>query len=158
MQEEIEERTVAISLTATRLSARALGVCFKEFLSLGKKEVGNLKNQKTKGKQSVSSLMAKSRKIKSTDLSREEYKEFQKIAAKYQISYAIRKDGIKKDTYTLFFKGKDKKAIQAFFKEYSERVLSPEKAKETLGEKIERLNRKMPQKAMVPEKRRELSR
>lgn len=158
MQEEIEERTIAISLTTARLSARALGVCFREFLSLGKKEADALKKRPLKGKQSVSRLMAGGKKIKSTDLTPQEFKEFQKTAAKYKLSYAIRKDGIRKDTYTLFFKAKDKKAIKDFFKEYSNKVLSRERPKENLAEKIERLNLTRPKKARFPEKRREITR
>lgn len=158
MQEEIEERTVAISLTAARLSARALGVCFREFLTFGKKESEHLKNKSYRGKQSVSHLMKQGEKIKTADLDPDERKEFQKKAAKYRIDYAIRKDPSRENTYILFFKAKDKKALKAFFKEYSEAVLFPEKGKKNLEVKINQIKSQMPQIRKTVEKRRELMR
>lgn len=119
MQEEIERRTVVLSVNATKLTGRALAKILAAAVRKIQKEYRN--GQTPQGKQSVKKLMNHGVSTKSIDLSGDT-KLFDRVARKYNVDYAFHKTGPNK--YLLFFKAGQADAIAACFGEYSKLVLN----------------------------------
>lgn len=119
MQEDIERRTVALSVNTSKLTGRVLAKVFAAAMRKIQKE--HQKAQTPQGRQSVKKLMNHGVSIKSIDLSGDN-KLFDRMARKYNVDYAFHKIGPNK--YLLFFKAGQADAITACFGEYSKLVLS----------------------------------
>ncbi|WP_312279403.1 PcfB family protein [Oscillibacter sp.] len=119
MQEDIERRTVALSVNATKLTGRALAKILGAAVRKIQKDYQ--KGQTPQGKQSVKKLMNHGASTKSLDLSGDT-KLFDRVARKYNVDYAFHKTGPNK--YLLFFKAGQADAITACFGEYSKLVLN----------------------------------
>jgi hypothetical protein len=119
MQEDIERRTVALSVNATKLTGRVLAKILTAALRKIQKDYQ--KAQIPQGRQSVKKLMNHGVSTKSIDLSGDT-KLFDRVARKYNVDYAFHQTGPKK--YLLFFKAGQADAITACFGEYSKLVLN----------------------------------
>lgn len=118
MQEDIERRTVAISLSAAKLTGRTLA---KALQSIAHKiQAEHKAGQTPQGKQSLKKLMNHGEDTNSIPLN-SDTKLFDRIARKYNVDYAFHK--VEKGKYLLFFKAGQADAIAACFSEYSKRVL-----------------------------------
>ncbi len=119
MQEDIERRTVALSVKTTKLTGRTLVRAFAEVLRKIKSDYN--KAQTPQGRQSVKKLMNHRVSTNSLDLSGDT-KLFDRVARKYNVDYAFHKNG--PDKYLLFFKAGQADAITAAFSEYTKLVMS----------------------------------
>lgn len=151
MQEDIERRTVALSVNATKLTGRALAKALAAALRKFQKE--HRKGQTPQGKQSVKKLMNHGVSTKSLDLSGDT-RLFDRVARKYNVDYAFHKTG--PDKYLLFFKAGQADAITACFSEYTKLVLNRGKSKrpsilEQLKKSAERERTKPRQRERVKE-------
>lgn len=127
MQEDIESRTVNLAVTTTKLTARTILSAVQMYLH-HQKEVKAEKNKKVQekphGKQTVKELIGQDQGVTNIDISKTDLKGFEKIARKYGIDYAIRKDSsVHPPKYLVFFKARDADAMTAAFNEYSQRVM-----------------------------------
>ena len=78
-------------------------------------------------KQTVKELIGQGQGVTNIDIAKTDLKGFEKVARKYGIDYAIRKDSsVDPPHYLVFFKAKDADAMTAAFNEYSQRVLRRE--------------------------------
>lgn len=118
MQEDIERRTVALSVTATKLTGRVLAKALAAAMRKIQKE--HQKAQTPQGPQSVKKLMNHGVSTKSIDLSGDT-KLFDRVARKYNVDYAFHQTGPKK--YLLFFKAGQADAITTCFGEYTKLVM-----------------------------------
>lgn len=117
MQEEIENKTVNLAISTTKLSARAILMAAKAYLR-------HHQTVASQGKQSVKHLLRQNRGVSSVDISETSINGFERIAKKYGIDYAVRKDkSCDPPRYLVFFKAPDTDAFNAAFKEYSNSVL-----------------------------------
>lgn len=124
MQEDIERRTVAVSVNAAKLSAKTLAKALATALRKIQKEYH--KAQTPQGKQSVKKLM--NHRVSTSALPLDgETKLFDRVARKYNVDYAFHKTGPKK--YLLFFKAGQADAITAAFSEYIKLVMGRGKSK-----------------------------
>lgn len=119
MQEDIERRTVALSVNATKLTGRTLAKVLAAALRQIQK--GHQERQTPQGRQSVKKLMNHGVSTNSLDLSGDT-KLFDRVARKYNVDYAFHKTG--PDKYLLFFKAGQADAITACFGEYTKLVLN----------------------------------
>ena len=124
MQEEINQRTVAISISASKMSARVLQSVLREFL----KEYQNRKNNKQmksyRGKQTLKQLIKSDATLSNIEITDENIKSFEKSAKKYGIDYALKKDKSQNPPkYIVFFKGKDLDVITNAFEDYTKKVI-----------------------------------
>lgn len=124
MQEEINQRTVAISISASKMSARVLQSVLREFL----KEYQNRKNNKQmksyRGKQTLKQLIKSDAALSNIEITDENIKSFEKSAKKYGIDYALKKDKSQNPPkYIVFFKGKDLDVITNAFEDYTKKVI-----------------------------------
>ena len=124
MQEDIERRTVAVSVTAGKLTGRVLAKALLAVLHKMQKE--HQKAQTPQGKQSVKKLMGHGVSTNSLDLSGDT-RLFDRMARKYNVDYAFHKTGPNK--YLLFFKAGQADAITACFSEYTKRTMNKAKNK-----------------------------
>ena len=127
MQEEIEQRTVNLMISTTKLTARTL-------LNAGRSYLQQRKTAASQGQQSVKSLLRQNRGVSSVDIEKTGIRDFKKYANKYGIDYAIRKDSSETPPrYLVFFKAQDSDALNAAFKEYSSSFLSKSKRPSVLA-------------------------
>lgn len=131
MQEEVENRTVNLAVTTTKLSARTLISAGKKLLeTYGKSrnrksaEKSAKANVKPTGKQTVKELIGQNQGVSSIDMSKTDLRGFEKYAGKYGVDYAVRKDSsVQPPKYIIFFKARDADALTAAFKEYTSDVM-----------------------------------
>ena len=124
MQEDIERRTVAVSITATKLTARVLA---KALATVGRKiQKEHRKAQTPQGRQTVKKLMNHGTATSAIPLDGDT-RLFDRVARKWNVDYAFHKTGPNK--YLLFFKSGQADAITACFSEYTKRVMAKAKDK-----------------------------
>lgn len=127
MQEDIEMRTVTLIVTTTKLNARVL----KEALAKLAREMQNAKARRTTtiphGKQTVKQLVGQNAGVANIEVTDQNIKSFDRIARKYGIDYAVKKDKTGEvPKYLIFFKARDGDALTAAFKEYSAKSIQKE--------------------------------
>lgn len=112
MQEEVENRTVNLAVTTTRLTARALYRGINAFLAK-RKRAKACKSNEVHGKQSVKDILKQPQSVSRMPVNRADLREFYKLAKKYGVDFAVTKDRSKQPpVYTVFFKAKDTEALQ----------------------------------------------
>lgn len=164
MQEEIENRTVNLVITTTRLTARALISGYHKFEEHRKQHAAAKaarKSQKPTGKQTVQELIGQNQGVTSIDIAKTDLRGFEKYARNFGVDYAITKDksgDIPK--YLCFFKARDADAMTAAFNAYSAEVLKKQKAPSVLKQlaKLKAYVQALPGRDKIKEKERDLSR
>ena len=120
MQEEVTQRTVALCVEATKLSAGMLQQAMKKVLDEMQKAVTGRKTKLHHGKQTLRQLMKHNTGVSNIEITDPSIKEFEKIARKYGVDYAVKKDrSSSPPKYLIFFKGRDADALTAAFTEYT---------------------------------------
>lgn len=118
LQEDIERRFLALSVSAGRMTSRVLARVLSSALRQIRR--ANQKAHTPHGRQSVKKLMNHAETTNSIPLDGNT-RLFDRTARKYNVDYAFYKTGPKK--YLLFFKAKQADAITACFSEYTKRAL-----------------------------------
>ena len=129
MQEDIERRTVAISLKATKLTGRVLAKVLAAVVRKIQKDHNNAKTPQ--GKQSVKRLMNHGVSTNTLPLNGET-RLFDKVARKYNVDYAFYKTGPNK--HLLFFKAGQADAITACFSEYTKLAMAKSRRPSITGQ------------------------
>ncbi|MGI6316456.1 MAG: PcfB family protein [Christensenellales bacterium] len=145
MQDEVNERVVALSIKGTKLTAEVLQKSIRSMLSQIKKQKDNPTQRR--GKQTLKQLMKQDAGVSSIEITDENIKAFEKTAKKYGVDFALKKDTTETPPrYLVFFKGRDADVLTAAFKEFSARKLKREqkpsirKALAVFKEKAKQLN------------------
>lgn len=113
MQEQVDEKTVAISVKAAKITGRALARAMMFFLKKMKQP-----SHKT-GKQSVKSLSKHGASLVDVPIDGENIGSFNKIARKYNLDFALKKDITEiPPKWYVFIKTKDNDALKAAMREY----------------------------------------
>lgn len=123
MQEEVENRTVTLVVSGTRFTGRLLKSAISKYMA-HRKEKKQLKSRdapvKPQGKQTVKQLIGQNQGVSNLEISDPSIREFEKIARKYGVDYAVKKDrSTMPPKYMIFFKARDADALTAAFTEYS---------------------------------------
>lgn len=119
MQEEVESRTVTLAISTTRMTANLLKSAISKYLAY-RKEKAREGPVKPCGKQSVKQLVGQDQGVSNIEITDRNIKDFERIARKYGVDFALKKDktgDIPK--YLVFFKARDADALTAAFKEYT---------------------------------------
>lgn len=158
MQEEVDDKTVALAVSATKMTAQVLKNTLEKFLQgideknrIRENEAREVNLEKTKartaakeaarqqkmaekkgpyspGKKSLNRMIADGSKLSNIEITDGNIRSFERVARKYGISYSLKKD--KSQTpprYLVFFRAKDKKVIEAAFREYTGKYLKTER-------------------------------
>ena len=168
MQEEVENRTVNLVITTSRLSGRALVSGYRKFEEGHRKRAAaratrkNAKHvERPTGKQTVKQLIGQNQGVTSIDIAQTDLKGFEKHARSFGVDYAIVRDKSgETPKYLCFFKARDADAMTAAFKAYSAEVLRKEKSPSVLKqlEKLKAYTQTLPKKVRTKEKERDLNR
>ena len=145
MQEEVTQKTIALVIKTAKLDAGVLRSAMKMYLNHCK--------QKSHGRTSVKKLVGDGAGVSSIEVTDGNIKSFERVAKKYNVDFAIKKDKTTAPPkYVVFFKGKDADAVAQAFKEF---VYGNEKkkAKVSVREKLNRFK-----DAVSQDKNRERSR
>ena len=121
MQEEVENRTLTLIINGTKFSGRMLKAAIGKYLAhrRGKKQRTD-RDVTPHGKQSVKKLTRQGQGIESLELSDPSIRQFERIARKYGVDYAVKRDRASNPPrFLVFFKGRDNGAITAAFQEYA---------------------------------------
>lgn len=125
MQEEVESRTVTLIVSGTRFTGNLLKAAISKYLA-HRKEKKQQKSRdapvKPQGKQTVKQLVGQNQGVSNLEITDPSVREFEKIARKYGVDYAVKKDrSTTPPKYMIFFKARDADALTAAFTEYSSR-------------------------------------
>ena len=131
MQEEVENRTVTLVISATKLTGRVLKAAVAKFLAHQKAKIAEKKRAgpvKLTGKQTVKQLVGQNQGVANIEISDKNIKDFDRVARKYRVDYALKKDksGLV-PKYYVFFRAKDAASLNAAFTEYSNTVTKEKK-------------------------------
>lgn len=155
MQEEVEQRTLTLVINGTKFSGRVLKNAVSKFVAFCRNQKAKKVNVHPKGKQSVKQLTQQGQGVNTMEIDDANLRQFERIARKYGVDYAVRKD-VTAETprFLVFFKGRDADAIMAALKEFSS-------AKERKSERpslLQRLRELAPILGVQKEKKKELER
>lgn len=123
MQEEVESRTLTLAVNGAKFSGRLLKAAVCKYMA-HRKEVKQQKNRDgpvvPHGKQSVKELIGQGQGVSNIELTDASIRGFDRIARKYGVDYAIKRDrSSDPPKFLIFFKGRDNDAITAAFQEYA---------------------------------------
>ena len=123
MQDEVNEKTIALYIKTGKLTAQTLQKAMKAILSKGKKQLA----KPPQGKQSLKQLMKQNAGVSNIEITKDNIKASESTAKKYGIDFALKKDSTETPPrYLVFFKGRDADALTAAFKEFSAKKLTQE--------------------------------
>ena len=122
MQEEIDQRTVSITVQAAKLSGRVL----KAAMTAAYQKMQQRHSPKV-GRNSLKKLAGHDGGLNTIEISGR-LRSFERYARKYQIRYHIEKEvGSKPPRWTVFFKANQADALTAAFQEYTKKDLDRSK-------------------------------
>lgn len=130
MQEEVENRTVNLAISTTKLTGRTILNAYRLWKShhnaAKAKNAAEMAKEDTTphGKQTIQELIGQNQGVSSIDIQNTNIRDFEKIANKYGVDYAITRDkSVTPPKYMVFFKARDADALTAAFAEYSNQRL-----------------------------------
>ena len=119
MQEEVEQRTVTLAISTSKMTANVLKSAISKYLAYRKDKARN-GPVKPCGKQSVKKLVQQDKGVTNIEITDKNIKDFERIARKYGVDFALKKDKTGEiPKYLVFFKARDADALTAAFKEYT---------------------------------------
>ena len=133
MHDEVSKESIRFAYNTTKVSARGLIRALRAYL----RHRHNKKLEKSKesdepkvGKQTVKELIGQGQGVQTVEIADEGIKDFQKVAKRYGVDFAVVKDKtIDPPRYTVFFKAKDADAITNVVRDYTaKRMKRKEKA------------------------------
>ena len=127
MQEDVEHRTVMLAISTAKFTGRVLKSALTKWLAYVKDKRRQKRDVVPHGKQTVQQLARQNQGMTSIEIKDEGIREFERIARKYGVDFAIKKVKGQLPTYLVFFKGRDADVITAAFREFSAKNLEKEK-------------------------------
>ena len=123
MQEEVESRTVTLMVNSTKFTGRLLKDAITKYMAHCKeKKLQRSRDSPVKpcGKQTVKQLIGQNQGVSNIEVNDPDIRNFERIARKYGVDYAIKKDrSTQPPKYLIFFKARDADALTAAFSEYT---------------------------------------
>ena len=158
MQEEVENRTVNLAITTTKLTSRQL-INVLQKVCRGIKAKMAQEKLAPRGKQSVKKLLGQNQGATTSEVDKYGIRDFERLARKYGVNYAIRKDkSVDPPRYTVFVRAKDGEALDAICKEYQARAMGKGKKQSILAQlnQFKELVASMPKKVRQKQQERDL--
>ena len=93
MQEEVENRTVTLTISGAKLTGRTLKWAIRQFLNHHSKSQAKKAQAAAitpRGKQSVAELVGQNQGVQNIEISDKNIKDFDRVARKYGIDYAVK--------------------------------------------------------------------
>ena len=143
MQEEVENRAVTLVISATKLTVRLLKAAILKYLASRKEkrlQKARAAPEKPTGKQTVKQLIGQNQGVEQTALAdRQEVKAFERYARQYGVDYAIHKgtSDSGKTRYLVFFKARERAAIDQAMRAYAMDFLAKRKAQRNVQPQLD---------------------
>lgn len=129
MQEELEQRTVSVTVQAAKLSGRVL----KAAIAAALRKMEQERNTPKVGRNTMKRLAGRDGGMNTIEVSGR-IRSFERYARKHQVRYHIEKEvGANPPRWTVYFKANQADALTAAFKEYTKKDLSRESRPSTLA-------------------------
>ncbi len=125
MQEEVENRTLTLMVSGTKFTGRLFKAAISKYMAHRRekkleKQRGRDSPVTPKGKQTVKQLIGQNQGVSNIEINDPSIKDFERIARKYGVDYAVKKDrSASPPKYLIFFKARDADALTAAFTEYT---------------------------------------
>ena len=118
MQEEVEQKSLTLTVNAAKMTARLFRAAIAKYVAHKKEKKHDAQTGvRYVGRQSVKKLVGQNQGVSNIELSGQDLKEFQRITRRYGVDYAIRKVDGDKPRVLVFFKARDSDALTAALKE-----------------------------------------
>lgn len=131
MQEDIDHRTVTLAINTAKMTARVLKSAIMKYLAHRKQK----SRAAPTGKQTVKQIVGQGQGVTNIEITDQNIKSFERVARKYGVDYALKKDMTgEKPRYLVFFKAKDTDALTAAFKEFTAKTLKREEKPSVLAQ------------------------
>lgn len=142
MEEEVNQRVVSVSFSTGKMTAGVVARAMAGFIAAEHQRLNQhaaeRSSQPKHGKIKFEQLMDMDAGADRMELEKSGLRTFDRVARKYHIDYAIKKDKNEDPPrYYLFYKKRDSDAMKLAIKEYSDIILKRDK-KESMKEKIQR--------------------
>ena len=139
MQEEVDEKTMALVISGGKISAGILKDALARYVrhveerrrmtrteKREEKRAERAAAEKAKenefhpGKKSMNAMMKEGSQLSNIEITDKNIRSFEKVARKYSIDYSLKKDkSVDPPKYLVFFRAKDVDVMTAAFKEYT---------------------------------------
>ena len=127
MQEEVENRTLTLIVSGTKFTGRLFKAAISKYMAHRREK--KLEKQRSrdspvspKGKQTVKQLIGQNKGVSNIEINDPSIRDFERIARKYGVDYAVKKDrSASPPKYLIFFKARDADALTAAFSEYTQK-------------------------------------
>lgn len=135
MQEQVNEKTVALTVRGTKLTGRLLARAMNAAL----RRMKQARDAPPHGKQTLKQLAKQNAGLSNIEITDQNIKSFEPYARKYGIDYALKRDAaVTPPKWLVFFKARDADAMTAAFSEFSAKTLKRNAAKTSV---LAQLNR-----------------
>ncbi len=158
MQEEISQRSVTLIVQAGKMTGKVFLQAIQKYLYILKQQRQLKARDKQlhpayQGRMTIKELMKERSGLSNIEIHDEHIHEFERIARRYGIEYAIKKERSKESPhYLVFFRGRDTDILQTAFNEFVKKRLKIQD-RPSLREKLQKLKRQHKERAArVPEK------
>lgn len=149
MQEEANQRTVGLVVTATKFTGRTFARAVDRYLQHRRTVVREHKQEKNRDPSTyktnqpkrikMKTLVKEGAQVSSIELKDDNIRAFEKIAKKHGIRYAIKKDkSTDPPTYLIFFKGKDAEVINHALREFTKKQLNRKDKTPVISERLKK--------------------
>ena len=123
MQEEVNQKTIALSMKTGKLTAQVLQAALKKYLQHRAKGKTMLHH----GQQSLKQLKKHGAALSNIEITEANIGAFKPCAKKYGVDFALRKDKTTQlPHYVVIFKSKDADNLEQAFREFTAKTLSKE--------------------------------
>ena len=119
VQEEVNQKAVAISVKATKLTGRLLA----KVIAAALRKMRQARDAPHHGKQTVKQLARQNAGMQSIEITDDNIGSFEKYARKYGVDFALKRDNGSPPKWMVFFKARDTDALTAAFTEFSRDTL-----------------------------------
>lgn len=149
MQEEVESRALTLAINTAKLTGRTLKNAISKLLAYRKNKKAAKAYVHPQGKQSVKKLIGQNQGVSSIELADGSIRDFEHVARKYGVDFAIKKDkSAEKPRYLVFFKARDADALTAALKEYAgKRSAAPRCSKSSASSRLRPRKPSLPRSA-----------
>ena len=171
MQEEVENRTINLAISTTKLTGRSIVAGIRKYLQHREKAKVH-KDTQPHGKQTVKQLLGchnvnrlcglllgQNQGATNTEIDKSEIRDFERLAKKYGVDYAVRKDkSANPPRYLVFVKARDGDVLDSIVKEHLAKQMTQEKRPSILKQlsKLKAVVASIPKKIQEKKQERDL--
>ena len=152
MQDEVRDKSVALVIDVGKKGGRLTADLLKWAIRRYQEQSRNPKVHH--GKQTVKQLVKQGAGVQNIEITDKNIKSFERVARKYGVDFALKKDPAE-GKYYVFFKSKDKDALEAAFSEYAAKTVQRSKDKPSITAQLEHFKEVVKNRNQEKEKNRE---